>query len=102
MNKNNQALLARLGKYLKVQKVAAPSQGPLTGQTVVITGTLPTLSREEAEARVRQAGGKTAASVSSKTSFVVAGEAAGSKLADAERLGISVINESEFLKKLGA
>ena len=71
---NNRALLARLGKHLKVFKVVAPSKGPLTGQTVVITGTLPTLLREEAEARVRRAGGKAAASVSAKTSFVVAGD----------------------------
>ena len=96
----NQALLARLQKHLKIQKVIAPSKGPLTGQTVVITGTLPTLSREEAEAMVRRAGGKAASTVSSKTSFVVAGSDPGSKLAKAEQLGISVISEAEFLKKL--
>ncbi|MEK7060485.1 MAG: NAD-dependent DNA ligase LigA, partial [Patescibacteria group bacterium] len=72
--KENKELLARLTRHLKIQKVIAPSKGPLTGQTVVITGTLPTLSREDAEARVRRAGGKVASSVSSKTSFVVAGE----------------------------
>ena len=98
----NQALLARLQKHLKIQKVVAPSKGPLTGQTVVITGTLPTLSREEAEARVRRAGGKATSTVSSKTSFVVAGESAGSKLAKAEQLGVSIITEAEFLKKLEA
>lgn len=99
-DKNNQALLARLTKHFKIQKVEAPAKGPLTGQTVVVTGTLPTLSREEAEAHVRRAGGKASSSVSSKTSFVVAGENAGSKLADASRLGVSVIDEAEFLKKL--
>ncbi|MHB8710119.1 MAG: NAD-dependent DNA ligase LigA [Minisyncoccota bacterium] len=99
---NNRALLARLEKHLTIKKVAAPPKGPLTGQTVVITGTLPTLSREEAEAKVRQAGGKAAASVSKKTSFVVAGEAPGSKLAQAARLGVPVVDEAEFLKKLGA
>ena len=98
----NHALLARLVKHLKVQKVVAPSKGPLTGQTVVITGTLPTLSREEAEARVRRAGGKVASSVSAKTSFIVAGEAAGSKLAKAESLGVPVLSEVEFLKRLRA
>lgn len=98
--KENKELLARLIKHLKISKIAAPSKGPLTGQTVVITGTLPTLSREEAEERVRRAGGKVANSVSSKTSFVVAGESAGSKLAKATQLGISVISEAEFLKKL--
>lgn len=96
----NRELLARLKKHLIVVKAAAPKRGPLTGQTVVITGTLPTLSREEAETRVRQAGGKVASSVSAKTSFVVAGEAAGSKRAKAEELGISVIPEAAFIEKL--
>ena len=99
---NNRALLARLQKHLKIQKVIAPIKSPLTGQIVVITGTLPTLSREEAEARVRRAGGKVVTSVSSKTSFIVAGENPGSKLSKAQNLKISVINESEFLKKLKA
>lgn len=99
---NNRVLLSRLQKHLKIQKVVVPSKGSLTGQTVVITGTLPTLSREEAETRVRRAGGKTASTVSSKTSFVVAGDSAGSKLAKAKQLGVSVITEAEFLKKLSA
>lgn len=98
----NVALLARLEKHLIIQKVVAPAKGPLIGQTVVITGTLPTLSREDAEARVRQAGGKATASVSSKTSFVVAGENPGSKFEKAQSLDISVIDEKEFLKRLGA
>jgi len=98
----NRALLARLDKHLKIQKVAAPAKSPLTGQTVVITGTLPTLSREEAEALVRRAGGKASSSVSAKTSFVVAGEAAGSKLVEATRLGVLVIDEGDFLKRLRA
>ncbi|MDB5244410.1 MAG: ligA [Parcubacteria group bacterium] len=97
---DNKALLARLKKHLAIKKVAPPKRGSLTGKSVVITGTLPTLSREEAEARVRQAGGKVSSSVSAKTSFVVAGEAAGSKLADAERLTVEVIDESAFLKRL--
>jgi len=97
----NKVLLARLMKHLKIARVPLVQQGaPLSGQTVVITGTLPTLSREEAEARVRAAGGKAASSVSAKTSFVVAGENPGSKLARAEALGISVIDEAAFLKKL--
>lgn len=98
--KENQALLARLSKHLKVARVTLATKGPLTGQTVVITGTLPTLSREEAEARVRRAGGKAAGTVSSKTSFVVAGESAGTKLAKAEQLGIRIMSEAEFLDKL--
>ena len=98
--KENKALLARLQKHLKISKITAPSKGPLTGQTVVITGTLPTLSREAAEALVRRAGGKAANSVSAKTSFVVAGESAGIKLAKATQLGVSVISEAELLDKL--
>ena len=100
---DNRALLARLQKHLRIAKVPRVWQGaPLAGQTVVITGTLPTLSREEAEARVRRAGGKTASSVSAKTSFVVAGENPGSKYDKARSLGIQVISEEEFLKKVGA
>jgi DNA ligase (NAD+) len=98
----NQALLARLKKHLTIEKVAAPEGGALAGQTVVVTGTLPTLSREEAEALVRQAGGKAASSVSSKTSFLVAGDAAGSKHAKAESLNIPILTEAEFLKKVRA
>lgn len=100
-DEEHRTLLARLTKHLSVQKVEAPEAGALDGQTVVVTGTLPTLSREEAEALVRQAGGKPAGSVSKKTAFVVAGEAAGSKLAKARELGISVLDEAAFLKKLG-
>ncbi len=101
-NAQNKALLKRLEKHVQIRKVAPPKKGPLTGKVVVITGTLPTLSREEAEARVRSAGGKPASSVSAKTSFVVAGEEAGSKLTKAESLGVEVIAEWEFLKRIGA
>ena len=62
----------------------------------MVTGTLPTLSRQEAEALITQNGGKAAGSVSKKTSYVVAGEAAGSKLTKAQSLGIPVINEAEL------
>lgn len=100
---SNCALLARLQKHLRITKVPHVWQGaPLADQTVVITGTLPTLSREEAEARVRRAGGKAAGTVSAKTSFIVAGENPGSKFDTAKKLGISVITEAEFLKKLSA
>ncbi|MDO8623975.1 MAG: NAD-dependent DNA ligase LigA [bacterium] len=101
-DKNNKEMLARLLKHLKIQKVIAPAKGPLAGQTVVVTGTLPTLSREEAEALVRRAGGKPAGSVSKKTSFVLAGEDPGSKYDKAKELGILILDETEFLKKVGA
>ncbi len=97
---NNRAELERLEKYLKIGRVAAAKRGPLTGQVAVVTGTLESLSREEAEARVREAGGKVASSVSKKTTFVLAGENPGSKLEKAKELGVAVINESEFKKRL--
>lgn len=101
-DKGNAAMLERLSKQLKIKKVVPPKAGPLSGKTVVITGTLPTLSREEAEARVREAGGKASGSVSSSTAFLVAGEEAGSKLEKARKLGVEILDEAAFLKRLGA
>ena len=76
------------------------SQGPFAGMTVVVTGTLSSMGRKEAEEAIRQAGGKAAGSVSKKTSLVVAGESAGSKLTKAQSLGVEVIGEEEFLRRL--
>lgn len=73
----------------------------LAGLSIVCTGTLPTLKRSEAEALIRAHGGNPAATVSKKTAFVVAGEAAGSKLTKAQSLGIPVLTEAEFLTKIG-
>ena len=67
--------------------------GPLADQTFVLTGTLPTLTREQATEMITRAGGKVTGSVSRRTAFVVAGESPGSKLAQAERLGVNVIDE---------
>lgn len=74
--------------------------GAFEGKTVVVTGTLSQMSRAEAEEAIRKAGGKAAGSVSKKTSIVVAGESAGSKLTKANSLGIPVIGEEEFIEML--
>jgi DNA ligase (NAD+) len=71
-----------------------PGEGPLAGKTLVLTGTLPTLTREEATEMIVGAGGKVTGSVSRKTDYVVAGESAGTKLASAERLGVAVLDEA--------
>ena len=73
----------------------------LWGQTFVLAGTLPTLKRDDAAAGIEARGGKVAGSVSKKTSCVVAGEDAGSKLEKAVQLGIPVIDEAEFLRRCG-
>lgn len=72
----------------------------LAGKTIVVTGTLPTLSRAEAEALITKNGGKASGSVSKKTAYVLAGEAAGSKLTKAQQLGIPVIDEAAFLQMI--
>jgi DNA ligase (NAD+) len=80
---------------------AAPTSTALAGLTFVITGTLPTMERAEAERRIVEAGGKCTGSVSKKTSYVVAGEKAGSKLTKAQALGVPVIDEGELVRLLG-
>jgi DNA ligase (NAD+) len=99
----NQELIARLreaGLQFECQ-LARKKGGALEGLTFVLTGTLPHLSREEAQARIEAAGGKVTGSVSKQTSYVVAGEAAGSKLDKAQALGIPVIGEPELIQMLG-
>lgn len=83
------------GVNLKMEQKEAGSQ-KLAGLTIVVTGTLPTLGRKEAEELIVSNGGKASGSVSKKTSYVLAGEAAGSKLTKAQQLGIPVISEDEF------
>ena len=73
----------------------------LAGQTIVVTGVLEHFTREEIESQIREFGGRVASSVSNKTTFVVAGEKAGSKLDKARSLGITIIGEKEFLKRIG-
>jgi DNA ligase (NAD+) len=72
-----------------------------TGKTLVITGTLPTMSRDEAKEKLLAVGAKVAGSVSSKTDYLLAGDKAGSKLTKAEKLGVPVIDETTMLEMLG-
>ena len=74
----------------------------LAGKTFVLTGTLPTLTRDEASKLIREAGGNVTGSVSKNTDFVVAGENAGSKLEKAEELGVTILTEAQLLKLLGS
>ena len=100
-NQRNLALIERLRKagltFTAEKKVRGTA---LAGLTFVLTGTLPTLTREAAKERIEAAGGKVSGSVSKKTSYVVAGEEAGSKLANAEKLGVPVLNEAGLLELL--
>ncbi len=81
--------------------IAATMTRIFAGKTFVLTGTLPTLTREEAAAKIEALGGKVTGSVSQKTDFVVAGEEAGSKLTKAQELGVKILDESGFLKMCG-
>lgn len=80
---------------------AANTTSPIAGMTIVVTGTLPTLGRREAEALIEQNGAKAAGSVSKKTDYVLYGESAGSKLDKARELGVPLLTEAEFLELLG-
>lgn len=87
-----------------VPQKSKPSESqnrPLAGQTFVITGTLPTLKRDEAKAKIQNAGGKVTGSVSSKTNYLVVGDDPGSKLDKAEKLGIPTLSEAELLEMIG-
>jgi DNA ligase (NAD+) len=102
----NRALIERLRKaglnfHSQLYQPKAQA-GPLAGKTFVLTGTLPNLKREEAAAKIETLGGKVSGSVSKKTDYVLAGEEAGSKLEKAQKLGIKIIDEAEFLKLCAA
>jgi DNA ligase (NAD+) len=104
-DKRNRELIERLrkgGVNFKSELFQPKAQaGPFSGKTFVLTGTLPNLKREEAAAKIEARGGKVSGSVSKKTDYVVAGEEAGSKLDKAQKFGVKIIDEKEFLKLVG-
>lgn len=98
---SHRKMLTRLLKEIELEDVSNAKQGgKLLGLTFVLTGTLPTLERLDAEEMIRNAGGNVSSSVSKNTSYVLAGESAGSKLEKAQKLGVKVIGEEEFRKLL--
>jgi DNA ligase (NAD+) len=101
--KHNHALIEKLraAAFSFTHAVKKREGGPLAGKTLVLTGTLPNLARDEAKRRIEAAGGKVAGSVSKKTCYVVAGEEAGSKLDKARELGVEVIDEAALLAMIG-
>jgi DNA ligase (NAD+) len=97
-------LIARLrahGLQMEEEGPAVPVDGALSGKTVVLTGTLPNLTREQATERIEAAGGKVTGSVSGKTDYVVAGEDPGTKYTKAQELGTAILDEAGLLKLLG-
>ncbi len=100
-NKNMLAELKAAGLNFESHETAA-TEGAAAGKTFVITGTLPTLGRKECAALIEAHGGRVAGSVSKKTDYLVAGEAAGSKLTKAQELGTRILDEAGLKALLGA
>jgi DNA ligase (NAD+) len=101
-NKENLDLVERLREYVEIEdQIVEIKESAITGKTFVLTGTLPTLSRDEAKALIKKQGGEVSSSVSKNTDYVLAGEDAGSKLDKARELGVIVIDEEEFKALIG-
>jgi len=103
----NRALIEKLraaGLRLADEASGSDASGPkpLEGFSIVVTGTLPTLSREEATRLAQDAGARVSSSVSKKTAWVLSGENPGSKFSKAQELGVELIDEAEFLRRIGA
>ena len=86
---------------MPVEEIAAGPR-PLEGKTIVVTGTLRNYTRDSIKERIKELGGRASSSVSSKTDYLLAGENAGSKLAKAEQLGVSIITEADLEKMAGS
>lgn len=99
-NEHNKDFLIRLLKHVYIEKYKAPLATKLAGKKFVLTGTLLTMAREDAKIRIRELGGKTSEAVSKKTSYVVVGDEPGAKLEQAEKLGVKILKEEEFIKMI--
>ncbi|MDP7101379.1 MAG: helix-hairpin-helix domain-containing protein, partial [Rhodospirillales bacterium] len=99
----NRELLNDFESQLNIEDFEAPddSSSPIVGKTIVFTGTLETVTRGEAKTKAEQLGAKVAGSVSKKTDYVVAGPGAGSKAKNAEKLGVAILSENEWLALIG-
>ncbi|MGB8755748.1 MAG: BRCT domain-containing protein, partial [Pseudolabrys sp.] len=96
---HNRGIVERLTKQVEILDAEKPKKDTaISGKTVVFTGAHEKMTREEAKAQAERLGAKAAGSVSTKTDYVVAGPGAGSKLADAKKLGVKVLTEDEWLK----
>ena len=98
---NNQMIERLFAAGVHPEELNAASEGVFSGMSIVVTGTLPTLNRKQAEDLIRSRGGNAAGSVSKKTAFVVVGEDAGSKLTKALSLGIETVDEAELIRRAG-
>ncbi len=99
-DKENIIEIEELLKYLKIQKAEGKIKSSLTGKTFVLTGTLLSLSRDEAKKQIKSLGGKVVSSVSKNTDYIVVGSDPGSKLSEANRLGVKILDEEKFKKIL--
>lgn len=100
-NRDVIAALRRSGVHWQDIERKSQADLPLAGKTIVLTGTLESMERHQAQERIRALGGKASGSVSAKTDYVVAGASAGSKLQKAEKLGVTVLDEEQFLRLIG-
>ncbi|MFW0777415.1 MAG: NAD-dependent DNA ligase LigA [Rickettsiales bacterium] len=99
---HNLSIVQELGELLNIRDAEMVASGsPVSGKTVVFTGTLPTLTRDAAKAQAERMGAKVASSVSKKTDYVIAGEDAGSKLKKAKELGVDILDEAQWLEMIG-
>jgi len=100
--KHNRGIVEKLTKHVTILDAEKPKDSPVAGKTVVFTGSLEKMTRDEAKATAERLGAKVAGSVSKKTDYVVAGPGAGSKLENAKKLGVAVLTEDEWIKLVGS